>query len=485
MHQNIQEYINSVLEQYNTGHALEHAYRPALQKLMLSFNDIDAVNDPKKSEYGNPDMIFLKKSNKQLILGYAEAKDVTVALDKTMKTEQMRRYSGYDNLFLTNYLEFRFLKNGEITETINIAKIYNGVFTPIPDNYGTLADEIQAFLDSSPERIRSGKRLAIIMGAKARRIRDRINRKFNEQSSGNEELTKIYTVMKELLVHDLTLEKFADMYSQTLVYGLFVARYGDSTLLTFNRHEALDLIPISNPFLRDFFEHIAGNRFNKDLAVIVDELCEVFRVSDVHTIVEKHLRLFEVENDKDPIIHFYEDFLKEYDPELRKSMGAYYTPLPVVKFMVQEVDRILREDFNLSKGLADDSKKQIEVTNSQGKKYKTDVHKVQILDPAVGTATFLNEIIKYVHKKFEGQEGLWPAYAKDNLIPRLHGFELMMAPYTIAHLKLGMTLLDEGVTDFGERLKVYLTNTLEEGTKMQTDIFTALGLAETISHEAD
>ena len=486
MLENVVVYAQAVREQYLTGHAKEHAYRPALQKLMKVFEDVEAVNDPKKSEYGNPDMVFLKGSNKSIILGYAEAKDIDISLDKTEKSEQMHRYSGYDNLYLTNYIEFRFLKNGEKQETITIGLLKNGVLELLPENYGSLADELQAFLDSKPEHIRSGKRLVLIMGAKARRIRDRINRKFTDESiTAGDELTKIFEVMRQLLVHDLTQEKFADMYAQTLVYGLFVARYGDTTKESFSREEARDLIPSSNPFLKDFFDHIAGSRFDKDLAQIVDELCEVFQVSDVNDLIQKHLRLFDVENEKDPIIHFYEDFLKEYDPAERKKMGAYYTPLPVVKFMIRQVDEILKTEFGLPKGLADDSKKQVEVTNSQGKPYKTDMHRVQVLDPAVGTATFLNEIIKFVHKKFDGQEGRWPSYAKDSLVPRLHGFELMMAPYTIAHLKLGMTLRDEGVTDIGDRLGVYLTNTLEEGAARQSDIFTALGLAETISHEAE
>lgn len=480
----IEQYIGELVALLASGHALEHAYRPALERLMNSFNDVRAVNDPKRSAHGNPDMVFLKASNNDIILGYAEAKDVNVGLDKVEKTNQMHRYSGYDNLFLTNYLEFRFYKNGDKHQTIEIGVLKNGIIELFPQNYSMLADELQNFLESQPESIKSGKRLALIMGAKARRIRDRINRKFTDEDIKADELNKIYNAMRDLLVHDLTREKFADMYAQTLVYGLFVARYGDKTKETFSREEARDLVPASNPFLRDFFEHIAGARFDKDLAQIVDELCEAFRVSDVHLLVQKHLRLFEVENDKDPIIHFYEDFLKEYDPAERKKMGAYYTPIPVVKFMIRQVDEILKTEFGLQKGLADTAKIDHTVVDTGGKKYKHQIHRVQVLDPAVGTATFLNEIIKYVHKGFAGQEGRWPAYAETELIPRLHGFELMMAPYTIAHLKLGMILQDSGVKNLGKRLGVYLTNTLEEGDTKQADLFAAFGLAETISHEA-
>lgn len=483
----IEIYAQEVLSQKQTGQAKEHAYRPALERLMSSFDDVKAVNDPKRSDHGNPDMVFLKKSDTHMIIGYAEAKDVDVLLDKTEKTNQMQRYSGYDNLFLTNYLEFRFYVNGDKKATIDIGKLVGDTVVLLPENYAMLADELQNFLTAAPESIRSGKRLALIMGAKARRIRDRVNRKFSDEQMQSNELTKIYTVMKELLVHDLTTTKFADMYAQTLVYGLFVARYGDTTQETFTREEARDLVPITNPFLRDFFDHIAGSRFDKDLAQIVDELCEVFRVSDVNTLVRKHLRLFELDddNEKDPIIHFYEDFLKEYDPKLRQQMGAYYTPIPVVKFMIRQVDELLKTEFGLQKGLADTSKIDHVITDTGGKKYKNQIHRVQVLDPAVGTATFLNEIIKHIHSDFAGQEGRWPAYAQQELVPRLHGFELMMAPYTIAHLKLGMTLQESGVQNINTRLGVYLTNTLEEGESKQVDLFTAFGLAGTISHEAN
>jgi predicted helicase len=479
----IKGYTEAIKASYETGQATEHAYRPALQQLMSRFDDTDAVNDPKRSEHGNPDFVFLKKSNKHMILGYAEAKDIDVSLDKTEKTDQMHRYAGYDNLFLTNSLEFRFFKNGDKYQTINIGELKNGRIEFYPDRFAMLHSELAAFLEQPPEQIRSGKRLAQIMGAKAIRIRDNVAEYLSLPSEKNAELEKIYQMMQTLLVHDLTIEKFADMYAQTLVYGLFVARYNDDELGNFTRNKARDLVPASNPFLREFFDHIVGPHFVTRLGYIVDELCEVFSVSDVHTLVQKHLRLFEVENDKDPIIHFYEDFLKEYDPAERKKMGAYYTPIPVVRFIIRNVDEILKREFDLPKGLTDTSKKPVTVT-SQGIKTKVDMHKVQILDPAVGTATFLNEAIKFIYQGFEGQEGRWPSYVEHDLLPRLYGFELMMAPYTIAHLKLGMTLQETGVKDFRQRLGVYLTNTLEEGIKSQLDIF-SFGLAEAISKEAE
>lgn len=490
----IANYLDDVSEQFYSGHAIEHAYRPALQRLMNSFDDTVAVNDPKHSEHGAPDFVFLKKSNTKIIKGYAEAKDITVSLDKTEKTNQMERYGGYANLFLTDYLEFRFFKNGEKYQTISLGHVKDGKLYKTPENGEMLAREIEAFLELPPEKIRSGRRLAEIMGGKARRIRDNVIQYLKEDDDKSVELLKIYDMMKKLLVHDLTEEKFADMYAQTLVYGLFVARYGDSTPDTFSRTEARDLVPASNPFLRHFFDHIVGPNFDVRLGYIVDELCEVFSVSNVQEIVHKHLRIQDQTSDaKDPIIHFYEDFLQEYDPAERKKMGAYYTPIPVVKYIVRQVDRILKEEFGIAKGLA--SEETIDHWVETGQDHRTDkrrkletgynvkLPRVQVLDPAVGTATFLNETIKFIYEGFKGQEGRWPGYVNDNLVKRLHGFELMMAPYTIAHLKLGMTLKETGVEKLNDRLGVYLTNTLEEGVPMQPDLF-SFGLAEAVSDES-
>lgn len=494
--QQIHDYLAEIKRQFHSGHAIEHAYRPALQRLMETFDDVVAVNDPKHSEHGAPDFVFLKQSNNSIIRGYAEAKDITVNLDKTEKTNQMERYAGYTNLVLTDYLEFRFYKNGEKYETVSLGCAKQGNLHLQPENGERLLRELQAFLDLPPESIKSGRRLAQIMGGKARRIRDNVEIYLKSEYVEAHELEKIYEMMKRLLVHDLDETKFADMYAQTLVYGLFVARYGDDTPENFTRSEARDLVPASNPFLRHFFDHIAGAGFDKRLAKIVDELCEIFSVSDVRNIVHRHLRIADntVRDAKDPIIHFYEDFLQSYDSLERKKMGAYYTPTPVVRFIVRQIDQLLKTEFGVMKGLASsDTITRTVATQPWRKKGERkdrltrDIveSRVQILDPAVGTATFLNETIRYIYEKnFQsGQAGLWPSYVNDNLIPRLFGFELMMAPYTVAHLKLAMMLRETGVNKLKTRLNVFLTNTLEEGIPIQPDLF-SLGLTEAVTEES-
>lgn len=495
----ITEFIHDVMSELLTGQTTEHSFRPAFKKLFSHIDRIKSVNEPKQSEYGAPDFIFLGDKNKDLILGYAEMKDIDENLDEIEKTKQMEKYRGYKNIFLANDLDFRFFRNGIKYFEITIGrydKKTNQIIEVYEQNYQRLADELIAFLSQTPESITSGKRLAEIMGGKARRIRDNIKAIIAEHK--DPEIEKIYKMMKELLVSDLKEGQFADMYAQTLVYGLFTARYNDDTPEDFSRAEARDLVPATNPFLREFFDHIAGVNFNKSLSYIVDELCEIFAVSDIKTIVHKHLKLDKGGDDtKDPIIHFYEDFLANYDPELRKKMGAYYTPTPVVRYIVRMVDKVLKEDFKIADGIASNDKtkytKKVDPFSDsfrKNAKLKTtkdiEIPRVQILDPAVGTATFLNEAIKYIYdQKFERQQGLWNSYVNGNILPRFNGFELMMTPYTIAHLKLGMTLSELGAKNLNSRLRVFLTNTLTEGIENETPLFQYGGLVATVAEESN
>jgi len=181
--------------------------------------------------------------------------------------------------------------------------------------------------------------------------------------------------------------------------------------------------------------------------------------------------------------------LKEYDVKKKMEMGVFYTPRPVVQFIVRAVDSILKNEFGLERGLADTTKISVDKKeiNSKGKEVRVqrEYHKVQVLDVATGTGTFLNEIINHIHENFAGQQGRWPAYVEKELLPRLHGFELMMASYTIAHLKLGMTLHDTGAGKIDTRLGVYLTNTLDEPkSSIWGDGSLFVGVQESITKEA-
>jgi len=463
-------YIQSISSKFSHVETSEMGYRTDFEILLKGiFESINVkrVDHDAKARQGNkPDFIVI---NKDVPILYIEAKDIGVSLDKVEKSKQMARYFGYTNLVLTDYVEFRFYRNGLLyEEPIKIASydLKNRIITPLSQNYEHAAKTLLDFTQSQKEPIKSGKHLSKIMGGKAQRIRDNIRHFLISDSAQNKELVHIYKAIKKMLVHDLTIDTFSDMYAQTLVYGLFVARYYDDSPDTFSRQESRDLVPASNPFLQHFFDHIAGPNFDKRLSYIVDELCVVFQHADTKKLIEEYM------GDADPVIHFYEDFLKEYDPALRKKMGAYYTPLPVVKFIIHSVDHILQKEFNLPNGLADTSK----LPNNK--------HRVQILDPALGTGTFISTIIRTVYERLrkQGQIGRWPAYVHHDLLPRLHGFELMMAPYTIAHLKLSLAFKKTGFWKFHRRLGIYLTNSLEQSEAQQNLL--SFGFAESIAEEA-
>lgn len=473
-------YIQVVSSKYSHLETSEYGYRTdfenLLKKLFELIKNLRIDHDPKAIDGNKPDFAILSGETPILFI---EAKDIGTSLDRIERSNQMNRYFGYANLVLTDYLEFRFYRNGlKYCEPIKIAEydVGNRSIAPIFENFELLEKTLTDFPKSFKEPIKSGKHLAKIMGGKAQRIRDNIRQFYSLESDKNTDLIRLYEAIKKQLVHDLNINSFSDMYAQTLVYGLFVARYYDNSLGSFSRQEARELIPNTNPLLRHFFDHIVGADFDSRLKYIVDELCEIFSHSDVQDLMKEYFKedlWGKIYRGPDPVIHFYEDFLKEYDPILRKKMGAYYTPLPVVNFIINSVDFLLKKEFGLSAGLADTSKT------------KEGVHRVEILDPATGTGTFISTVIGNVYKYLiaKGQKGAWPSYVHHDLLPRLFGFELMMAPYTIAHLKLGIAFRRTGFWDFHRRLGIYLTNSLEEST-VQQDLFSGIGLSESIAEES-
>ncbi|OHA62924.1 MAG: hypothetical protein A2556_00625 [Candidatus Vogelbacteria bacterium RIFOXYD2_FULL_44_9] len=487
----MEEYLKNVSQKFSDTQTSEMGYRTDFENLLKSIFTTEQkykiLHDSKSVDGNKPDFIVLKNAVPIL---YIEAKDIGVSLDKIEKSNQMDRYFGYDNLVLTDYVEFRFYRNGErYEEPVIIANFdkNNRTVTEFPQNFSLLSKTLVDFASSHREPIKKGKQLAQIMGGKAQRIRDNVKAMLELGSDNFADLLKIRDVVKESLVSNLDDDSFADMYAQTLVYGLFAARYNDTTADTFSRVEARELVPKTNPFLRSFFDHIAGSSFPDRLRFIIDELCEVFTHADVEKIL--HDFYGKEKDDKDPIIHFYEDFLKEYDVKKKMEMGVFYTPRPVVQFIVRAVDSILKNEFGLERGLADTTKISVDKKeiNSKGKEVRVqrEYHKVQVLDVATGTGTFLNEIINHIHESFAGQQGRWPAYVEKELLPRLHGFELMMASYTIAHLKLGMTLHDTGAGKIDTRLGVYLTNTLDEPkSSIWGDGSLFVGVQESITKEA-
>jgi type I restriction-modification system DNA methylase subunit len=463
-----QKYIEDVQRQFKTGIAREHAYRPALKTLVEDIMlDVTAINDPAHIKCGAPDYILHRR---KIDVGYIEAKDVGIDLSKTEKTDQLKRYLGsLDNLVLTDYLEFRFYLHGEKVDVIRIAYIENDQIKPIPENYDRLKTLLLDFSAFQGQTIKSAKKLAKMMAHKAKLMKH----VFQNVVSGEEEssLKDQLKAFQKVLVHDMTEEQFADVYAQTIAYGLFTARLNDKTKEDFSRSEALLLIPKSNPFLRQLFSYVAGSELDERVVWIVDALCEVFLFSDLDAILKDFGSAI---GQNDPMLHFYETFLAEYNKSLRKSRGVWYTPEPIVKFIVGSIDEILKTHFDLKDGIANKSKIKIEVesqkpekrTKEARKMVKKEVHKVQLLDVATGTGTFLAEAVKQIYKRYKGQEGIWSSYVENDLLPRLHGFELLMASYAMCHMKLDLLLQETNYkasnTKTPPRVSVYLTNSLEE-----------------------
>lgn len=460
----IEQYIDSINQRYKLGNATEHTFRGDLQQLIESLAPaIRATNEPKRQSCGAPDYII---THKDIPVGFIEAKDIgDKDLDGAKKTgnkEQFDRYkASLNNLIFTDYLNFHLYRDGLYVTKITIAEVTPKGIKPLTESFEQFEHFIKDFCTHIGQTIKSSRKLAEMMAGKARLLSDVIEKALcsDNDSYENSTLKDQMNAFKQILIHDITPKGFADVYAQTIAYGMFAARYHDPTLPTFSRQEAYELIPKSNPFLKKLFGYIAGLDVDDRIKWIVDDLVNIFLACNVEEMLKGYGKATKME---DPIIHFYEDFLSEYDPKLRKARGVWYTPQPVVNFIVRAVDEILKTEFDLPQGLADTSKTRIKV-DIQGKKVEQEVHRVQILDPATGTGTFLAEVVKHIHKKFQGQQGIWSSYVETHLLPRLNGFELLMASYAMAHLKLDLLLSETGFTPTtNQRFRVYLTNSLEE-----------------------
>ncbi|WP_019037451.1 type ISP restriction/modification enzyme [Psychroflexus tropicus] len=469
----LEQYIDNLDKRYRLGNATEHTFRGDLQQLLESLvPTIRATNEPKRQSCGAPDYILTKKD---IPVGFIEAKDIgDKDLDGTKKTgnkEQFDRYkASLNNLIFTDYINFHLYREGEFITKIAIAEITDKGIKPLPENFVNFENLIKDFCVHVGQTIKSSKKLAEMMAGKARLLSDIIEKSLtsDEENQENSTLKEQMLAFKQILIHDITPQGFADVYAQTIAYGMFAARLHDPTLDNFSRQEAAELIPKSNPFLRKLFGYIAGPDIDDRIKWVVENLSEIFLACNVSDILKNYGKATKME---DPIIHFYETFLSEYDPKLRKSRGVWYTPQPVVNFIVRAVDDILKTEFDLPQGLADTSKTSIKVNTQTAdkrsatgyKQMEQEVHKVQILDPATGTGTFLAEVVKHIHKKFQGQQGIWSNYVETHLLPRLNGFELLMASYAMAHLKLDLLLTETGYKPTtNQRFRVYLTNSLEE-----------------------
>lgn len=468
------KYLSSLFKTYQKGDATENSFYEHLSNFLKEYSKdkrgkiIDVTILPKPTEAGNPD--FRIWDGKQKIIGYIEAKDLGVDLDKIEDTNQLERYlSTFPNVILTNFTEFRLYRNGEQIEKISIARPYviKKLSTVPPlENEAKLFELLERFLDFSLPKTYTAKTLAVELAKRTKFLKDEIVSE--ELKSGTKSIHGFYEAFKEFLIAGINEDEFADLYSQTITYGLFAARLraGDDLPageVGFNRRLAYSYIPKSIGILRDIFKYISVEDIPQQMEIIIDDIAEVLAVADAKKILDQ---FYHERKGSDPVLHFYETFLAEYDPATREKRGVYFTPEPGVSFIVRSLHQILKEKFNIPDGFA--------------------AKNVTLLDPAGGTLGFMAKAIEVAVEEFVRKygKGAVKNFIKDRILQNFYAFELMMAPYAIGHMKMSFLLEELGYRmEDDERVKYYLTNTLEM-KELEESKFPGMSSLSQESHEA-
>ncbi|MBP8718124.1 MAG: N-6 DNA methylase [Candidatus Atribacteria bacterium] len=446
----LERYLKELSNTFQRGDAREESYYKHLDELvkeiavLLGLKDIEVTTLPKKTEAGNPD--FRLWDGKNHIIGYIEAKDPSnTNLDIIETSEQLKRYySTFPNVILTNFYEFRLYRHGERIKEVMIGRpiLALKLQSPPPaENIAELEELFARFFSFSLPSIKTARALAIELAKRTRFLGDEVVavELAENNGKGHKQIAGFYEAFKKYLITTLNEKQFADLYAQTITYGLFVARTRAKG--EFNRKIAYDYIPPTIGILRDVFRFISLEDPPKSLQIIVDDIAELLGVTEVKKILDEY---YQAGKGNDPIIHFYETFLSTYDPGIREKRGVYYTPEPVVNYIVRAIHSLLKTHFHLPDGLASPE--------------------VKLLDPAAGTLTFPVKAITLAAEEYSNKygEGALHQWIKNHILPNYFAFELMMAPYAIGHLKIGFILDELGykLSD-DERFQLYLTNTLE------------------------
>ncbi len=442
------KYLKHIHEIDSQGDAREESYYSTLSDLIAEAahacgrNEVRVTTLPKSTEAGNPD--FRVWDGENHIIGYVEAKKTSVKrLDEIENSEQLRRYlSTFPNLILTNFLEFRLYRNGQRVETVPLANPFtlNTLrVAPSADKPDELHALLERFLDFSLPIAFTAESLAVELAKRTRFLRGVLDQQLRMEEASPAHLSEFFDAFKTYLIGNLTREDFADLFSQTITYGLFAAR----TRVTgdFNRRTAFHSIPYTIGVLRDMFRFISFGDLPEGVLWCVDDIAEVLAVADAPGILDSYYR---AGKGSDPIVHFYETFLAKYDPAERKRRGVYYTPEPVVSYIVRSLHILLKTEFGKQDGLASDD--------------------VTLLDPAAGTMTFIARAAQVAVHEMEAKygSGVREDFIRGHILRNFFAFELMMAPYAVGHLKMGFFLEELGhrLAD-NERMPFYLTNTLD------------------------
>ena len=479
-------YFNSVCEAYKLGN-IESSYNEPIITLLTNLGCIARdMSGERSGQTGENIDIKLWHGDEDVTaiepfagIEVKKVKGIDARAQSQIKVEANR----YGNAVLTDNLVWQFWRAGEdkMYAGVQLIELKDSSLVLKQENVELFLSLMEDFLSKAPTQIKSSNKLAEYMATHARTIRSIVIGILKDDGDGSPliderqkslpmfpELYGLYSRIKSDLRPAMTSRDFADMYAQTIVYGLFIARYNDTTPDSFDRYEAIKYLQEESALLKQFFMHIAGSgKKHPTLEAVIDKLCTIYRMCDISELLSR------VEH-QDTIIHFYEAFLTYYDPELRKSLGVFYTPAQAVTYLVSMVDQLLVEDFGINGGLSNNEQISLTVPSEQyqvSKKKWADkktisVPRVAILDPACGTGSFGAEIIKYIKNTyFSGtREAFYENYIqdKDGILSRLIGFEIMMTSYVVAHLKIRRTI-DETLGHAAETqlpTNIYLTNTL-------------------------
>jgi hypothetical protein len=454
-------YLGSLRETH-LDEKTEHTDRDAIKNLLktLAPTGLTIVPEPRKvAGKGAPD--FKVRQNGQIV-GYLEAKPIGTDLAVTLKSDQIKRYKSLSsNLLLTNYLDWVWVRGDHVQDDKlcaidDLRSSRTHLDAVQAERVGAL---VRGFLSVPPQRIGRAFDLAEALARRSSLLRDFLGDELARQQRDDkgERLYGLFQAFKHQVSEAISPSEFADAFAQTLSYGLFLSKL-NANGYSLNLTNAKQYIPKSFRLIQELVSFLAELEAASygDVKWIIDEILSITNGMDVaavkndlsfknrtktivtvRTVDEEEWRLFS----RDPFIYFYEDFLSKYDPKLRKSRGVYYTPPPVVKFIVKSVDDILKKAFSLEEGLAD---------------YK----RVTILEFACGTGTFIVEAVERILDQV-GQAKT-EAIIKEHILQNIFAFEYLIAPYTIAHLKLSQYFEDRQIKiPDGKQLNILLTNTLE------------------------
>ena len=443
-----QKYFKEIRNKYLTKDYTEGTLRTPFENFIKDLNkEFDLTQEPKRvKKLGAPDF---KASNKSIKIGYIETKDLDKNLDNELEGEQIKKYKeSINNIILTDYKRFILIRNSQKVfdfNLFNLSDLDNSKFVISNDKTEEFMKLIETFFSYKLPTIKSAKELAEALSKKAKLLKDLTKEQLEEDISkvnNGEEPSSVYDFYKGLeeLIKDINIDDCADAYAQTIAYGLFLAKINCPDKL--DRKSAATYIPDSIGVIKRIFINISGYSLSSNVAWIVEEIIDILNASEIQNILSEID--FRGKKDRDSFTFFYEDFLNLYDPKKRKHLGIYYTPRPVVNFIVKSIEQILKNDFNKLNGFGEDD--------------------VTVLDPAVGTGTFLWLVYlrTLVDLKERNLGGLIKTKIENHILKDFYGFEILITPYVIAHLKL-TTVINKWFYNFkgNDRIQVYLTNTLE------------------------